>query len=281
MDKSVFKAAPPAIPAGAKTFPANTEKPAGEPATVSQSFSVVIFTRASSRGTTRKDKYPTATSPEAEGPIREMLTDQEDKSSTSSESGDDMEKDGNYSPVATRKRRVAHKGKAPVASRKRAAPNEAVAPPRRNVRRKTAAPEEAITRATTTPAEIRTTLTKENVKPAAGTKKRGRRNANAPEAEATAQKEAGPPAAPDVDAALTTEKPTSGPTTDSLRGEIAVPEEHAPPATVSETPVGAVEAATPATTSAPPVRVRGPRYRIPAEGSRKSTRIKAQHDKLK
>ena len=284
--------------------------------------------------------------------------------------------------------------------------NPAPAPPRRYVRRKATAPEEAITRATTTPAEIGTTLTKENVKPAAGTKRRRRRNGNVLESEATAQKEAGPPADPDVDAALTTEKPTpaplggyakrkatvpeaatgppiflkvgttlaeidntpqgwrryfgahtvkvvthpdtglkidntkpsaatksrgvkrkvtqleesneptagprehkkkrvntpevraavpqeagppAAPEVDSIlaagrptpRGKITLPEEHAPPTAVSETPVGAVEAATPATTSAPPVRVRGPRYRIPTEGSRKSTRIKAQHDKLK
>ena len=740
VDKSVAKAAPPAIPAG-------------EPAIVAKSVAVVVVTRASSRGVIRNDESPTATAPEAEGPIREIIADQDDKSSTSSESGDDL-KDGSYAPIAPRKRRVVGKGKAPVAPRKRAAPNKAIAsneektpaqqgdkpsaaipqvftgpeiastkpiavsrshgvkrkatgledeiaiqqeagppvapeadaalitenpapvpprryvrrnatapkdaiikprttpevdtalgtetdkpaprprkrarkevnipedgaivrewvqrlacpeadaaqktqrpdriptrrprrrndtaqeevitratttpaeigtalakenpkpaagpkesgrrngkapeteataqkeaeplvapgadaaliienpapaPPRRYVRRKAAAPEEAITRATTTsavidtaltkenakpaagpkrrgrrngnapeaeataqkeavplaapdvdaalatekptpapprryvrrkatapeeaitrtttaPAEIGTTLTKENVKPAAGPKRRGRRNGNALEAKATAQKEAGPPAAPDVDAApttekptpaplggyakrkatvleaatgppivpkvsttlaetantsqrwrrnvgahavkvvthpdtslkidntkpsaatksrgvkrkatqledkaanipkadaalaqgsdepatgprehkkkrvdtpearaavpqeagpsaapevdstLTTEKPNPAPTADSFRGGIAVPEEHAPPAAASETPVGAVEAATQATTLAPPVRVRGPRYRIPAEGSRKSTRIKAQHDKLK
>ncbi|PUU75143.1 hypothetical protein B9Z19DRAFT_1154920 [Tuber borchii] len=405
VDKSVAKAAPPAIPAGAKTLPANTEKPAGEPAIVSKSFAVVIVTRASSRGIIRKDKSPSATTPEAEGPIREIVNDEEDKSSTSSESEDDLEKDGNYAPVAPRKRRVARKGKARVASRKRAAPNTSL--------------EQAIIRATTTPTEIGSTLTKEYIKPPAGHKSRGRRNGNAPETEATAQKEAGPlvapgaktlpantekpagepaivsrsvdvivtrassrgiirkvksptdtapeaegpireivtdeedksstssesgddlekdgnyapvaprkrrvarkgkapvtsrkraapnmavappehkkkrvytpevraavpqeagpPAAPEADSTLTAEKPTPAPTTDSLRGEIAVPEQHAPPAAVSETPVGSVEAATPATTSAPPLRVRGPRYRIPAEGSRKSTRIKAQHDKL-
>ena len=713
--KSVAKAAAPAIPAGAKTPSANTEKPVGEPAIVAKGVAVVVITGASSRSIIRKDKSPTSTAPEAAGPIREIVTDREDNSSTTSESGDDLEKDGSYAPVAPRKRRVARKGKAPVAPRKRAAPNKAVAseeekttaqqedkpstaipeaatgpeiastkpiavsrchgvkrkvtgledeiavqqeagppvapgvdalitenpapapperyvrkatapkdaiikprttpqvdttlatetdkpaprprkrarkevnipeggaivregvqqlacpeadaarktqrpgrvptrrpqrrndtapeeaitratttpaeigtaltkenpkpaagpkrsgrngnapeaeataqkeagppaapdvdaalitenpgpaPPRRYARRKAIAPEEAITGATTTPAEIGTTLTKENAKPAAGPKRRRRRNGNAPETEATAQKEAGPPAAPDVDAALTTEKPTPAPlgryakrkatvpeaatgppiapkvnttlakiadtsqrwrrnvgthtvevathpdtsvkidntkpsaatksrgvkrkatqlegkaanqqnaepaptpvaraspaakitklaptpkrsaretitalqdiattlldtpkgdatlaqesdkpaagprehkkrrvdtpevgaavpqeaglpaapevdstptaekptptpTTDSLRREIAAPEEHAPPTAVSETPVGAVEAAAPATTSAPPVRVRGPRHRIPAEGSRKSTRIKAQHDKLK
>ena len=367
VNKAAAKAAPPAIPAGAKNF------------------SVVVYTRASSTGI-RKDKSSTA--PEAEGPIGDILTGKEDKSSSSFESGDDL-KDGNYAPVAPRKR----------APRKRAAQNK-------SVRRKAPAPEEEITGATTTPAEIDTTLTKENVKPAAGTKRRGRRNGNVLESEATAQKEAGPPADPDVDAALTTEKPTpaplggyakrkatvpeaaTGPPTfpkvgttlaeidntpegwrryfgahtvkvvthpdtglkidntkpsaatksrcvkrkatqleesnepaagprehkkkrvntsevraavpqeagppaapevDSTltaekptpRGEITVPEEQAPPAAVSETPVGAAEAATPATTSAPPVRVRGPRYRIPTEGSRKSTRRKAQHDKLK
>ena len=365
VDKSVAKSAPPTIPAGANTLPENAGKPAGKPATVAKNFAVVVYTRASS------DKPPTATAPEAEGPICEIITD-EDKSSTSSESGDDLKTDGTY---------------APVASRKRAAQNKAVAPPERNLRRKAGAPEATIAGAITTPVEIDTTLTKERVKPTAGTKRRGRRNGNAPEAEATAQKEAGPPATPDVDAALTTEEPTPAaplggytkrkatgpeaatgpnivPKVSATLAEIAntsqrwrrnvgshtanvvthpdtslkidntkpsaatksrgvkrnatqleesdepvagprehkkkrvdtsviraaVPqeagppaapevEEHTPPAAVSETPVGAV--APPATTSAPPVRVRGPRYRIPAEGSRKSTRIKAQHDKLK
>ena len=365
VDKSMAKSTPPAIPAEVKTLTKNTGKPAGEPEMAVKNFAVVVYTRASS------DKPPTATAPEAEGPICEIITD-EDKSSTSSESGDDLKTDGTY---------------APVASRKRAAQNKAVAPPERNLRRKAAAPEAVIAGAITTPVEIDPTLAKERVKPAAGTKRCGRRNGNAPEAKATAQKEARPPAAPDVDAALTTEEPTpaaplggytkrkatgpeaaTGPNivpkvsatlaeiantaqrwrrnvgshtakvvthpdtslkidntklsaatksrgvkrnatqlqesgepvaasrehkkkrvdTSEVRAAVpqeagppAVPEveEHTPPAAVSETPVGAV--APPATTSAPPVRVRGSRYRIPAEGSRKSTRIKAQHDKLK
>ena len=378
VDKSVAKAAPPAIPAAAKTLAANTEEPAGEPAIVSKSVAVVVITRASSTGIVKKDKSPTVTSPEAEDPIREIVTD---KSSTSSESGDDLEKDESYAP---RRRRVARKGKAPVAPRKRAAPNKAITsneekttaqqgykpsaaipevitdpeiastkpiavsrnhgvkrkatgledeiavqqeaelpvapgadaalitespapvppgrcvrrnatapkdaiikprttpevdtalatetdkpaprprkrarkevnipedgaivqewvqlltcpeadavqktqrpsrvPTRRPRRRNDTAPEELITR-TTTPAEIGTALAKENPKPAAGPKESGRRNGKAPEAEATAQKEAGPLAAPGVDAALITENPAPAPPRRYVKRKATAPEE--------------------------------------------------------
>ena len=524
VDKSVAKAAPPAIPARAKTLSTNTENPAGEPAILSKGFSVVVVTSTSFRDS-RKDKSPTATAPEAEDPIREIVTNQEYKPSTSSKSEDDLKKDGRSAPVAQRTRRVARKGKAPVATRKCAAPNKAVAsdeekitahqkgkpsaaipevftspeiastkpialsrsnsvkrkatglkdeiaiqqeaeppialrvdaalkidntkpsaatksrgvkrkatqledkaanrqnteptpipvihtspatkmtvtklapivkpplreaitgllcitttlfdildaddtklaptvkaplreattsllgitttlfdildaddalaegseepvagprehkkkrvdtpevraavpqeagPPaptevdstltaekptsalvasrkraapnntvasrRRYVKRKVASQEELITRGRYTPAEIGTPPTKKNPKPAAVPKRRGGRNRNAPEAHTNTQKEAGPSAAPDVDAALTTEKPTPAPATAPLRGEIAGQEEENPlSAAVSKAPVGAVEAATLATTSAPPIRVRGPRYWISAEGSR-------------
>ncbi|PUU81819.1 hypothetical protein B9Z19DRAFT_1121719 [Tuber borchii] len=268
VDKSRAKAAPSVIPAGAKPLPANTEKSAGESAIVSKGLAVVIFTRASSRGIIRKDKSPTAAVRETEDPIHEIVTDKEDKSSTSFESGDDLKKDASYTPVTPRKRRVARKGKAPVASRKRAAPNTAVAPPRRCVRRKAAAPEESITRATTSLGETGTALTKENVKPAVGPREHKEKRVDTPKVRAIVPQQAGPPAAPEVDSTLTAEKSTPTPTTNSVRGEIAVPEEHAPPAAVSETSVGSVEAATPATTSAPPVRVRRLWYRIPAERSR-------------
>ena len=93
----------------------------------------------------------------------------------------------------------------------------------------------------------------ESDEPVAGAREHKKKRVDTPDIRAAVPQEAGPPAAPEV-------------------------KEHTPPAAVSETPVGAVDP--PATISAPPVRVRGPRYRIPAEGSRKSTRIKAQHDKL-
>ena len=158
VDKSVAKSAPPAIPAGAQALTANTERTAGGQAIVAKNFAVVVFTRAPSR-IIRNDKSSTTTAVE-----------EEDKSSASSESEDDL-KDGNYEPVVLRKR---------------AAQNKAVAPPERNLRRKAAAPEAAIAGAITTPVKIDTTLTKAKVKPAAGTKRRGSRNGNAPEAKVTA-----------------------------------------------------------------------------------------------
>ena len=387
VNKPADKAAAPAVPVTAGTPSANAKKPTEEPAVVSKGLAVVVVTRAASRSTTGKDNSPTATAPKVECSTDETTTDQEYKESTSSEGGDDLEKDGSYAPVAPRKRRVARKGKASVAPRKRAAQNKPVtskeektpvqhedklstaisevdagleidstkpttvsrsrgvkrkvtgledeiavqeetrapvthgvdalmagtpapAPPRR-VRRKATvpkdaiieplttptedtalakesgksgnhsprprkrarkaanipedrdivgegvqqparpeadavrttqkparvpsrrprrgkatAPEEAITSATGTPAEIDTALTKENTKPAQGPKRRGR-NANAPAAEATAQRKDRQLASHGVDASLTVEKPAPAPLERDAKRKAMAPEEAA------------------------------------------------------
>jgi len=297
---AVNKAAAPAVPVRAETPSANAEKPTGEPAVVAQSVSVVVVTRAASRGIIGKDKSPTATAPEVEGSTDETITDQEDKESTSSDSGDNLEKDGSYAPVASRKRRAPRKARIPVAPRKRAAPNKAVtskeeetavqkgdnpsaaipdaglgvdstkstavsksrgvkrkvtgpedeipvqketgtpvthgvdavlttetpapAPPRRYVRRKATVPKDAIIEPSTTPKED-TALATENGKPAPRPRKRARKEVNVPEDRAIVGEGAQQPACPETDSARTTQKPARVPTRPPRRRKAAAPEE--------------------------------------------------------
>jgi hypothetical protein len=294
------KAAAPVVPVRAETPSANAEKPTGEQTVVTKSVAVVVVTRAASRGITGKDKSPTTTVPEVEGSTDETITDQENNVSSSSDGGDNLEKDGSYAPVAPRRRRVPRKARIPVAPRKLAAPNKGITskeektsvqqedepsaaipevgagleidstksaavpksrgvkrkvtgledeiavqqeagpvthgvdaalttetpapPPRRRVRRKAAVPKDAIIEPSTILKED-ATLTTESGKPAPRPRKRARKEVKVPEDKAIVGEGAQQPARPEADAARTTQKPARVPTRRPRKRNATAPEE--------------------------------------------------------
>ena len=200
------KAAAPVVPVRAETPSANAEKPAGEQAVVTKSVAVVVITRAASRGITGKDKSPTTTFPEVEGSTDETIADQENNESSSSDGGDNLEKDGSYAPVAPRRRRAPRKTRAPVAPRKLAAPNKGIT----SKEEKTSVKQEDEPSATIP--EVGAGLEIDSTKSTAVPKSRGvKRKVTGLEDEIAVQQEAGNPVTHGVDAALTTETPAPPP----------------------------------------------------------------------